>query len=349
MALTQAMAGGLAALALCTAAGAQTWTVGPTEVPPPAGASEALRTSIATQPQPEASALPALPATRQAWIDQVIDRDRMRAEVIDATLATAPVDVREDRIAAVTVYRVSPRQSAERFADTVFMELHGGAYVYGNGKAGLTEAIVIAERLGIDVIAVDYRMPPLDEAFPAAVDDAVSVYLELIKTRDPASIAVGGTSAGGGLTLALVHRLKEIGAPLPGALYAGTPWADLTKTGDTLYTNEGLDRVLVKYEGGLQSAAALYVGVNDWKDPLISPVYGDFSGFPPTILTSGTRDLFLSDVVRTHRKLRAAGVDADLHVYEAISHAGYFIWAETPESRDMYNELAAFLDRHLSR
>jgi acetyl esterase/lipase len=207
--------------------------------------------------------------------------------------------------------------------------------------------LLVAERLGIAVIAVDYRMPPMDEPFPAAVDDAVRVYLELLESYDASAIAVGGTSAGGGLTLALVHRLKAIGAPLPGALYAGTAWADLTKTGDTLYTNEGLDRILVQYEGGLQAAAALYVGVSDWKDPLVSPVYGDFAGFPPTILTTGTRDLFLSDVVRTHRKMRAAGVEADLHVYEAMSHAGYAIWTDTPESRDMYSEVGAFLAGHL--
>ena len=114
-----------------------------------------------------------------------------------------------------------------------------------------------------------------------------------------------------------------------------------------LYTNEGLDRVLVTYDGSLGAAARLYAAGHDMKDPLISPIYGDFDGFPATMLVTGTRDLFLSDVVRTHRKLRAAGVTADLHVYEGMSHAGYLVAAQSPESIDMYQELSAFLDKHL--
>ena len=83
------------------------------------------------------------------------------------------------------------------------------------------------------------------------------------------------------------------------------------------------------------------------KDPLISPVYGDFTGFPPTILVSGTRDLLLSDVSRTHRKMRAAGVTADLHVYEGMSHAGYVIFTETPDAKVFYRELREFVEKHL--
>jgi acetyl esterase/lipase len=125
------------------------------------------------------------------------------------------------------------------------------------------------------------------------------------------------------LALAAVHQFKALDLPLPGAIFAGTPWADLTKTGDTLFTNEGLDRVIVTYDGTPRAAARLYAGSHSMRDPLISPVYGSFERFPPTILISGTRDMLLSDTVRTHQKLLAAGTVAELHVFEAHSHAEY--------------------------
>ena len=189
-------------------------------------------------------------------------------------------------------------------------------------------------------------MPPA-HPFPAAVDDAVAVYRHVLGNRPASSIAMGGTSAGGGLTLATVHKLIELGVDVPGAIYLGTPWADLTKTSDTLYTNESLDRVLLTYDGWIGGAARLYAGEYELTHPLISPVYGDFDGFPPTYLISGTRDMLLSDTARVHRKLREAGVVADLNVYEGMSHAGYMIVADSPESQQVYAELGDFLLEHL--
>ncbi|MDQ8003130.1 MAG: alpha/beta hydrolase, partial [Pseudomonadota bacterium] len=95
--------------------------------------------------------------------------------------------------------------------------------------------------------------------------------------------------------------------------------------------------------------ALLYANGRDLKDPQLSPIYGDFAGFPPAILTSGTRDLFLSNTVRTHRKLRRAGVEADLNVYEGQSHAQYGLNPDAPETREAFTDIARFFDRHLGR
>ena len=122
----------------------------------------------------------------------------------------------------------------------------------------------------------------------------------------------------------------------------------MTKTGDTLYTMEGIDRVLVTYNGILEAAALLYADGANLLDPLLSPVYGDLSGFPATYLVTGTRDMFLSDAARVHRKLRDAGVEADLNVYEGLSHAEYAFVADSPEHESTYKELAEFLRRHLN-
>lgn len=340
----------LLSLILCLSyvidAGGQEWSLDSRVVPIPGAASQELQEAIRNWPKPDLSAVSEVPTTDAEWAADIEQSDERRASSVQRTLEQIPVKVVQDKIAGVKVHHVTPAQISSENEKRLFVYLHGGAYVHGNGYAGITEAILIANRIAISVLSVDYRMPP-DHPFPAAVDDAVAVYTELLKSRSAKSMAIGGTSAGGGLALAAVHQFGVLNLPTPGAIYAGTPWADLTKTGDSLFTNEGLDRVLVTYDGWLGAAAQLYTGNYDMKNPLISPVYGDFSGFSPTILITGTRDMFLSDVARTHRKLRAAGVVADLHVYEGMSHAGYLLSADTPESIDMYDEVGAFIDEHL--
>src|SRR5207248_1014202 len=137
--------------------------------------------------------------------------------------------------------------------------------------------------------------------------------------QKPENMAICGTSTGGGMTLAMILRAKQENLTLPAAIAPGTPWSDLTETGDTYKTNEWLDNILVSYNGYLTHAAQLYANGHDLKDPQLSPIYGEFRGFPPAILISGTRDLFLSNTVRTHRKLPQAGVEAQLEVFEGMS------------------------------
>lgn len=195
-------------------------------------------------------------------------------------------------------------------------------------------------------ISIDYRTIPL-HPFPAALDDVLAVYQELLKDYDPAAMAIGGSSAGGNLSMASIHNFNMRGIPVPGAYFGGTPWADIAKEGDSYFINEGIDRILPVYEGELGDQATLYAGGEDMKNPLISPVYGDFSNFPPAQLVTGTRDLLLSPTIRAHRAMRAAGVEADLNVYEGLSHGEFLIYTDLPESAEVFTELGAFLDKHL--
>ena len=320
------------------------WTVGERTVPAPAGASEELRAALAAIPAPNvAMSQQQVPQNEEQWLAMQQGSSNANLEQMASGLG---LSIEKDEIEGVPVYRVTPNKVDPAHTNHLFLHVHGGAYVLGGGDAAASEAALVAARAGIPAVSVDYRMPP-KHPFPAAVDDVVKVYRHLLESRSAKSIAIGGTSTGGGLSLASVHRFRALGLETPGAIYAGTPWADLTKTGDSLFTNEGLDRILVTYDGLLGAAARLYADGHDLKDPLISPVYGDFAGFPPTFLITGTRDMFLSDTARTHRKLRAAGVDADLHVYEGVAHADYLILTDSPESKDVFREVGAFFKKHL--
>jgi acetyl esterase/lipase len=196
------------------------------------------------------------------------------------------------------------------------------------------------------VISVDYRMSP-DFPFPAPLDDATAVWRALVQQNDPRRMAIFGSSAGGALTLSLLLRAKAEGLPLPAAIAPGTPWADLAALGDTIAANAFVDNVLVSNTGWAGAAARLYAAGRDLSDPLLSPIHGDFRGFPPAILTSGTRDLLLSDTVRVHRNLRRAGVEAALQVFEGQSHA-QFLASFVPETEEAFGEIAGFLGRHLA-
>ena len=276
----------------------------------------------------------------------------MRAEAIVKTLPAMreKLGVKSEQvtIAGVNCYVLTPDNIPEQNRNRLLVHVHGGGYVFAPAESATREAILMAGYGKFKVVSIDYRMPP-DFPYPAAMDDAMAVWKEVVKSNDPKKMAIFGTSTGGGMTLAMVLRAKTEGLPLPAATAPGTPWSDMTKTGDTFFTNEKVDNVLVSNDGWLGDAAKLYANGHDLKDPQLSPIYGDFSGFPPTILTSGTRDLFLSNTVRVHRKLRQAGVVADLHVFEGQSHAQYAGDAYAPETREHFGELTAFFDRYLAK
>ena len=258
------------------------------------------------------------------------------------------VTIEKTTVGGVNAYVLTPKFIPRRNRNRLLLHFHGGAYIFFPGEAGTGEAALMAGFGGYKVISIDYRMAP-DFPYPAALDDAMAAYRAVLKMQKPRNVGVFGTSTGGGMTLAVMLRAKKEGVPLPGAIAPGSPWADLTDTGDTYKTNEWVDNVIVSYEGLTKHAAALYAGGRDLKDPMLSPIYGDYKGFPPAILTSGTRDLLLSLTVLAHRKLRNANIDAQLQVFEGMSHAQYLYDMDAPETREAFAEIAKFFDKHLGK
>jgi acetyl esterase/lipase len=201
-------------------------------------------------------------------------------------------------------------------------------------------AIARATALGVRVFGVDYRMPP-SHPYPAPLDDCVGAYRHLLAHHHRAHIAIGGLSAGGNLAAATLLRARDEALPMPAAAVLLTPELDLTESGDSFATNRTID---VALPDPLPEANHLYAAGADLAHPYLSPLFGDFTkGFPPTFLQTGTRDLFLSNTVRMHRALLQAGQEAELHVWEAMPHAGF--GGGTPEDVEMMQAVRAFLTR----
>lgn len=311
--------------------------------PVPRTVSPEMRKMIGGVPFPFWNLHPQNTAEWKTFVKNVADAGKA---VLPELQERMRVTVTPGTIAGVPVFTVTPRNLQPENAARILLHFHGGGYVLNPGEAGTQEAVLMAGIGGFTVLSVDYRTAP-DFPYPAALDDAISVYRELLKSVPAEKIGVFGTSTGGAMALVLALKARAEGLPLPAALAPGTPWTDLGKIGDSYHTNEGVDNILVSYDGWLGEAVKIYAGKHDLKDPLLSPVYGDVRGFPPTLLTSGTRDLFLSNTVRMHLKLREAGVPADLIVFEGMSHAQYHMNPNAPETRFHFTELAKFFRLHL--
>jgi acetyl esterase/lipase len=299
---------------------------------------------------PEAQAMLALPfgeardyppiEDADAWRKMIATQDEFMMSVLGDRAAGVAADVELIDVDGVRVYDIRPH-GHDPADDRVYLEIHGGGLIMGGGDVCRAMSLNSLTQAGTRMWAVDYRMPP-DHPYPASLDDCVAAYRVLLRDHAPERVIVGGGSAGGNLVAATILRARDEGLPLPAAAVLITPEVDLTESGDSFATNLGVDGVLTSL---LMPANLLYANGHDLADPYLSPLFGDFSkGFPPTILTTGTRDLFLSNTVRMHRALRAAGVEAELHVLEAAGHGGFFGMA--PEDAEITREVRSFVARH---
>lgn len=251
----------------------------------------------------------------------------------------------EEMVGSVRVERVVAKARTEAADKKALLYLFGGGYISGSPWEGLTLSGPLAHALGIDVWAVDYPLSP-ESPYPAALDAALEVYRHLCETYGAENIGVSGDSAGGNLSLATTLKAMEAGMAPPAALALFSPWSDLTDSGDSIRTLEGIDPDL-DYDSYLSRAAAAYAGERHPAEPEISPLYSEYpETFPPTIISTGTRDLFLSDCARLHLVLKRAGVPAVLNVWDGMWHDFEF-YPEIPEGQESLAEMAGFLAAHL--
>jgi acetyl esterase/lipase len=256
-----------------------------------------------------------------------------------------PNTIVEDKMAGVPVRIVTPEGMPAANKDNVLLNLHGGGFNSDSGS--YTESIPIASYTKIKVVAVLYRLSP-EVKFPAAVDDSVAVYKELLKTYKPKHIVIYGTSAGAILTAEVAAKIKQLGLPMPAALGIFSGMGDFARTGDSIamYALRGLSGHLDPPEPGAHDPH--YVGDTDAKDPILSPIYGDLHGLPPTLFVTSGRDLLLSGTANLHRAYLLAGVDARLVVYDALTHAFWYD-PHLPEAIEANHIMADFFVKHLGQ
>lgn len=273
------------------------------------------------------------------WNDDRLAEMRRRFSVTETRL----------RIGGVPVDNVVPKPGPERRnADRVLINIHGGAFMWGSGSGALVEAIPIAATMGIRVVTVDYRLAP-EHAYPAASQDVAAVYKALLKSYRADRIGIYGCSAGGVITAQVTAWIRAQRLPPPGAIgtFCGTA---APYSGDSPYLSaaigDGRPLPVARLPDVIPTGYMANVPISDAiAYPLLSPE--ETRAMPPTLLLAGGRDFAASALSLAHRRLAAAGVESELHLFDGLPHA-FFMWPDMPESIEAYRLIAQFFDRHLS-
>jgi monoterpene epsilon-lactone hydrolase len=291
------------------------------------------------------AALPASPLPQTlADFDAAVARGAIVAEQFNrgALEELAPV-VTEVNLNGVPALEVRPRDYGDD--GTALVYVHGGGFVQGSARQNLLTAALAASTAKRRVISIDYTLAPRGTC-RTILDEVAAAWVALLRDRSARALGLLGDSAGGCIAAAATLLLRERGLSMPGALVLLSPVTDLASEGDTHVTLAPVDYLDARM---LDIAGRVYALGAELKDPLVSPVQGDFTrGFPPVLLQVGTRELLLSDSVRLHRALRAAGQASRLELYEGMPHVFQPFLADAPEGRAAWSEIAAFWAEHLS-
>ena len=265
---------------------------------------------------------------------------RRRFRRMETLVPQPPRGTRIEHVSAggVPAEMIVTRVSA---ADRYVLFLHGGAYATGSPRLYRHFTWRMANAARARLLAIEYRLAP-DHPYPAALEDALASYRWLLaQGADPRRIAIAGDSAGGGLTLGAMMKLRDTGLPLPGAAVALSPWTDLALTGASLNANAASDPMLVAAE--VPRLAGFYLGNTDPHDPYASPLYGDPRGLPPTLIQVGSDEILRDDAVRMAERMQAAGCKVELQVWPRMPHVFQVMAAVMPEARAAMAEIARFL------
>jgi len=269
--------------------------------------------------------------------------------MLDYDNATFALGRKDEHIAGVHAYVYMPKAGiAPKNSKRVLINLHGGGFSGCWPGCAELESIPISGLMQIKVVSVDYREGP-ENKFPAASEDVAKVYQELLKTYKPRNIGIYGCSAGGMLTAMSLAWFQVHHLPTPGA--AGIYCASAGGSGgDASYIAFPLGEARIPAASSSNPTPPVYLSAADPKDPLVAPINspGVLAKFPPTLLITATRDFAMSGALNTNIALTKAGVDSELYVWDGLFH-GFFYNADVPESKDAFNIMIKFFDRHLGK
>jgi acetyl esterase/lipase len=227
----------------------------------------------------------------------------------------------------------------------LLLYLHGGGYVVKTPHVHRVLVGRLARAAGIAAFVPDYRLAP-ENPYPAALEDATAVYRELRQTR-PTPIVVAGDSGGGGLTAALLLKLRDEGDPLPAAACLISAMLDCTFSGDTLAELQKHDPFM--RIGDVRMMAKHYYGDHDPRHPYISPVFADLHGMPPLLVHNSEHEILRAEGVRYSERAKAAGVDVTLKIWDGMIHAFHLFAGFVPEGKVAIEEIGAFFRKHLQQ
>lgn len=225
----------------------------------------------------------------------------------------------------------------------VILYLHGGGFFMGSPASYRNRAMRLSYRCHAQVFVPDYRLAP-EHPYPAAFDDALAAWTLVKGLRRDAPIFLAGDSAGGGLALSLLVRLRDLGLAKPNGAFLLSPWTDLTVSGRSVDGNRGRDLWFTRRH--LETWARYYVGGADARSPYLSPVFADFSGLPPLLLLAGEDELLLDDALRVRDAATSAGTDASMIVGEGMQHDWPLTLPWLDESRSAWNAMRRFVEEH---
>ncbi len=235
----------------------------------------------------------------------------------------------------------------QSFHERHILYLHGGGYVMASPANYRDFLWRIARVASARIVCPYYRLAP-EHPFPAALDDALTSYRWLLaQGATPRQVAIVGDSAGGGLALATLLRLRDEGLPLPAAAIALSPWTDLALTGDSMRSNAATD-VTLKLDRAA-SFARHYLGGADPRHPYASPLYGEHAGLPPILIQVGSEELLRDDSVRLAEKLRAAGSPVEIEIWPRMPHVWHLYARVLPEARRAIARIGAFVQQEIAR
>ncbi len=261
---------------------------------------------------------------------------------VDRALSRYDISVENTIISGIPCLEVTPNVPK---VHGVVLHFFGGGFVCGSAYENLLIAAPICQYSGAKIVLPEYRLSP-ENLWPGAIEDCFAVYKELQDRLSGISLAISGDSAGGNLGLAISLRAYRENVALPAALALLSPWCDLTNQGDSLETNDGRDPTLTR--AWLNEAAKLYASAADLSQPTLSPIFASYpSEFPPVMITTGTRDLLMSQSVRLDRRLRDASVGCTIRIWDNLWHV-FEYYDELPESETSLEEIAQFLSVHLN-
>lgn len=273
-----------------------------------------------------------------------IPESRKRSEKMAKLVGKIPLQVQVDALHIGDMYTEWIAQSSSD-EEHVILYFHGGGYVSGSVAIHKLLCVELENATGIRILLPEYRLAP-ENPFPAALEDALAAYRWLLEQGfKPENIIIAGDSAGGGLTLATAFALREAGEALPAALVCISPWADLTQSGNSHRTKAKTEAILTTSE--LRHWALSYAGEDNLSNPLVSPIFADFHGFPPILIQVGSDEILLDDAVAVAEKAKAAGVDVTLKIWPGMWHVWHVTGTWLPEAREALAEIGQFVKAHL--